>query len=364
MKQVYVCLIAVLLYNTVAAQTFEQTQVITTAVPSLQVPVDTRAGGMGEAGIAISADVNSVFVNRAKTAFATNGGGIGVNYTPWLRDVAPGMYLASLAGYTTIGEGQAVSASVRYFNLGNFELRDNSGTLLQTSHPNDLLLDLGYARALSDKLSLGIALRYIRSSLATGKVGSVSYKPGQAVAADISVFYNGTNEGGEGFTAGLVASNIGTKISYIDNATSKEFLPANLAVGAAYTWVPAEQHRITAAVDINKLMVPAMQPGDSIADYHNTTVLSSYGKAFSNKMYRYSFGLEYTFCNQFSARAGYLLEEKSNGNRSGLTVGIGLQYKICALNIAYFAPTGNGVTRNPVSNSLRFGVIFNLGKGE
>ena len=347
----------------IKAQTFQKTSVITTAVPSLQVPVDARAGGMGEAGIAISADPNSVFTNRAKTAFATNEkdslkGGIAINYTPWMHDVASGMYLASVGGYVGIGENQAVSASVRYFNLGNYELRDGNGTLLQSSRPNDLLFDVGYARALNSFLSLSVALRYIRSTLASGTVGETSYKTGQAVCGDISLFYKGTKANGNGLNAGLVLSNLGSRISYTSNA-QKELLPATIGAGIAYNWQPDPDNHITIVGDVNKLMVPKYDSTIGGTGY-GKSVFNSYGKSFSNDAYRFSVGAEYTWRRMFSVRAGYQFENQSQGGRKGFTVGVGANYKVATFNIAFFGPSGSGTTRNPLSNSLRFSLLFDF----
>jgi hypothetical protein len=335
----------------VSAQDFRSGKVITTAVPSLRIPPDARAGGMGETGIGTSADANSGFRNLAKTPFASEQSALAVNYTPWMRDVTNGMYLLSFAGYHRPDTLQSISASIRYFNLGDFALQDHNGNLLQTSRPHDLLIDIGYARRLSGKIGVGIALRYISSSLANGTVDGVTYKPGETVAGDVSLYYHGL----KGFSAGLALTNLGARISYT-NGANKEFLPANLGIGAAYTTIMEEQHSITIAADVNKLLVPAL--GDK--DYYNTGIVESWGKSFKNNAYQYSLGLEYTYMNRFNLRTGYFLESKEQGNRKGLTAGVGVRYSELQLDLSYIAPSGNGTTRSPLSNTLRLGVQLNI----
>lgn len=346
--------------QTACSQDFRTGQVITTAVPSLRIPVDARAGGMGEAGIAVSADASSGFRNLAKTAFAANRSALAVNYTPWMPDVSAGMYLLSLSGYHRPDTLRAITASVRYFNLGDFALQDNNGNLLQTTRPHDLLMDIGYARRLSDRLALGLAFRYINSNLANGTSDGINYKPGESVAADVSLFYNGLNEAGQGFSAGLAFTNLGARISYTGGA-SKEFIPANLGLGAAYTTVLETDHRITLAADINKLMVPKMPADDAkMQDYYNMGLVKSWTKSFDNNAFQYSLGAEYSYQGMLSLRSGYFLENKSQGNRKGLTAGVGLRYQAFQVDLSYMAPSGNGATRSPLSNTLHLGLQWVL----
>lgn len=342
----------------VSAQDFRSNKVVTTAAPSLRIPPDARAGGMGETGIATSPDANSGFRNLAKTPFAADRNAIAVNYTPWMRDVADGMYLLSLSGFHRPDSMQAIGASIRYFNLGDFSLQDHNGNLLQMARPHDLVVDAGYARRLSDKIGVGIALRYISSSLSNGTVDGLTYKPGETIAGDLSVYYNGLNEKGQGFTAGLALTNLGARISYA-NGGQKEFIPANLGLGAAYTAVMEERHRITVAADVNKLLVPAMPEDEAkMEDYYHTGIVESWTKSFSNSAFQYSFGAEYTYMDCFSARTGYFLENMQQGNRKGFTAGLGVRYNMLQIDMSYMAPSGNGVTRSALSNTLRFGIQF------
>lgn len=355
-------LIGCIIASDASAQDFGSGKVVTTAAPSLRIPPDARAGGMGETGIATAPDANSGYRNLAKTPFANTRTALAVNYTPWMRDLADGMYLLGLSGYHRPDSMQAIGASVRYFNLGDFTLQDHNGNLLQTARPHDLVVDFGYARRLSSKIGVGIALRYISSSLANGAADGITYKPGETIAGDLSVFYHGLNENGQGFTAGLALTNLGARIAYSDGG-NKEFIPANLGLGLAYTAAMEDRHRITLAADVNKLLVPAM-PEDEAGkeDYYNTGLVESWTRSFSNNAFQYSFGAEYTYMDRFSARTGYFLESKGYGNRKGLTAGLGLRYDVLQFDLSYMAPAGNGVNRSALSNTLRFGVQLYLGR--
>ena len=346
--------------------------IVTTAVPFLRTSPDARAGGMGDVGIATTPDANAVFWNLAKTPFATGKAGIAATYTPWLKDIAQDVYLATLGGYYQLDEEQAISGSIRYFNLGQIQFVDFAGNPLNTSRPREFAIDLGYSRKLSDNLGLGVALRYINSNLANGSFNGVTYKAGNAISADLSLYHNGLNDEGMGFTYGISLSNLGSKIGYTNDAKSKDFIPANLGVGGAYTWVFDETSKFSLALDVNKLLVPAVpaytgdytQDSINLDDYHNSSVFNSWFKSFSNKAITFSSGAEYTYNNQFSLRAGYFYEGKNQGGRRYFTAGVGLKYNVFTFNFSYLAPSGNGVTRNPLSNTLRFGVLFDLGGEE
>ncbi len=345
--------------------------VVTTAVPFLRITPDARSGGMGDAGIATSPDANSGFSNLAKTPFNTYKWSFGANYVPWLRDLSVNdVYLASLAGFYKIDDVQAISGSLRYFSLGNIQFTDNLGNDLQTYRPREFAVDMGYSRKLSKKNSLAIALRYINSNLASGIVGSTSYKAGSSVAGDLHFFHSGAKENGEGFNYGVTLSNLGSKISYTSDATQKDFIPANFGIGCAYTKVFDEANKITFALDLHKLLVPTPPAvGDSVglAKYRSEGVVNSWFKSFGDapgggseeiKEINASIGAEYWYNNQFAFRAGYFYENPAKGNRKYFTVGAGLKYNMFQLNFAYLFPSGNGVNRNPLSNTWRFGLIF------
>lgn len=341
--------------------------IVTTSVPFLRISPDARSGGMGDAGIALSPDANAGFWNLAKIPFSDKTDEIGLTYTPWLKDIAQDVYLATLSGYHKLDEDAAFSASLRYFNLGQIQFTDYNGGLQGTGRPREFAIDLGYSRKIASNLGIGVALRYINSALANGAVSNgVTYKAGNAVAADLSLFGNNTADDGSGLTYGISLSNLGSKIGYTDNAQSKDFIPANLGVGVAYSWVFQEINKFTLTADVNKLLVPAAPDtsDQALNDYHNQSVFSSWFKSFSNSTYAGSIGAEYTYNSQFSLRAGYYKETKEMGNRSYFTAGVGLTYQVFTFNFSYLAPSGNGVTRNPLSNTLRFGIIFNLSPQE
>lgn len=366
-----------LISSNLLAQDANSINVVTTAVPFLRISPDARAGGMGDVGIATSPDANSTFFNLAKTPFATSNSAISATYTPWLKDLGLNdVYLASLAGYYKLDELSAVSAGVRYFSLGNIQFTDFAGNELGSYKPREFSFEAGYSRKLSDKLGLGVTLKYINSSLAKGSVGGNSYKAGNTVAGDISLYHNGLSDAGEGLTYGVVLSNLGGKISYTSDANNKDYIPANLGIGLAYTKVFDETSKLTVGLDLNKLLVPtppnvtgdAATDSAKVSEYRDRGVLSSWFKSFGdagsfgNELREVTAGLgaEYSYNDQFMVRAGYFYEDKLKGNRKFFTVGAGLKYNVFGLNFSYLVPSGNGVNRNPLSNTLRFSLLFNL----
>ncbi|HRE64050.1 MAG TPA: type IX secretion system outer membrane channel protein PorV [Ferruginibacter sp.] len=360
--------------STAQAQT-DGINVVTTAVPFLRISPDAASGGRGETGIATNPDAYSNFWNLGKIPFASSKTNIGVTYTPWLKDAGLNdVYLLSLGGYHQLDENQALSLGVRYFSLGNIDFTDNNGNQLQSFRPREFGIDLGYSRKLSEKDGLGIAIRYISSDLAGGTVNGVNYKKGTSVAGDLHYFHKGTKENGQGFNWGVTLSNLGAKIGYTDDADQKDFIPANLGIGGAYTKVFDADNKITFAVDLNKLLVPTPPAlGDSagLADYRDKGVVGSWFSSFGDapdggseemREITASIGAEYWYKDQFAFRAGYFYEHPEKGNRKFFTVGAGLKYNNIGLNFAYLLPSGSGVTRNPLSNTLRFSIFFDMAK--
>ncbi len=359
------------------AQNTNKINVVTSAVPFLRISPDARSGGMGDVGIATTPDANAAFANIARTPFATSKGGVAINYTPWLRDLSVNdVFLASLAGYYKISDGQAISASLRYFKLGSIQFTDAQGNDLQQYNPKEFAVDLGYSRKLSSKFGLGLAIRYINSNLASGNFGGQNYKAGSSIAGDLHLYHHGAKENGQGLNWGLTLSNLGSKISYSSDATQKDYIPANLGVGLAYTKVFDESNKITFAADFNKLLVPtakldsagAVSSGE-LQRYRSRSVASSWIKSFGEgggiseeiQEVNVAVGAEYFYNNQFGFRAGYFYENKNKGNRRYFTVGATLKYSIAALNFSYVFPTGSGTSRIPLSNTYRFGLVFEMG---
>jgi hypothetical protein len=357
------------------AQTADSINIVSTAVPFLRISPDARAGGMGDVAIATSPDANAPFWNLAKVLAAPKRSAIAFNYTPWLKDLGLNdVYLASMAGYHKLDDEQAISTSLRFFSLGNIQLTDYSGNLLNNVKPSEFSIDAGYTRKLSSKLNIGVALRYINSRLVVGDVGTgVVYKAGNALAGDVSLYYHGINSSGDGWCWGVTLSNLGSKISYTNDSRNKDYIPANMGIGVSYTKVFDDLNKLNIALDLNKLLVPAAPTAtgnysvDSarLADYRSSGVVSSWFKSFGDganqlKSLQLSLGAEYSYEDKFFLRAGYFYEDKSRGNRKYLTMGAGFHLDFMQINFSYLAPQGSGITRNPLSNTLRLGVVFNF----
>jgi hypothetical protein len=364
------------LSSSVNAQTADPINVVTTAVPFLRISPDARSGGMGDMGVATSPDAYSGLWNIGKVAFNQAQGGIGATYTPWLKNLVNDVYLASVAGYYKMDENSAFSGAVRYFSLGNITFTNIQGNDVGNFRPREFGIDLGYSRKLTDKSGVGVTLKYINSNLAGGYTnGSTTYKSASAVAADLAYYHDG-KKAGSGWAWGAVLSNLGTKVSYTDNADAKDFIPANLGLGLNYTKKMNETNSLSFGVEANKLLVPtppgANATAQDIADYRSKSVIggwfSSFGDApggFAEEMkeFQISAGAEYWYNNQFALRAGYFYENKTKGDRRYFTTGLGLKYNVFGFNFAYLIPSGSGVTTNPLSNTLRFSVLFDLDGG-
>ena len=349
----------------------QKLNVVTTAVPFLRISPDARSGGMGDMGIATSADQYSGLWNGGKVAFNQSRGGLGVTYTPWLSDVVNDVWLASVAGYYKFADNQAIYGSLRYFSLGDIQFTDALGNDLTSFRPREFGIDVGYSRRLNAKNGVAIALKYINSNLASGfNAGGSTYKTGSSVAADLSFYHNGVKASGDGWSYGAVLSNLGSKISYTDNADAKDFIPANLGLGINYTNKMNNNNSISFGLEVNKLLVPT-PPSDSVGlvNYRNKSVVGSWFSSFGDapdgiseemKEFTVGVGAEYWYNNQFALRAGYFYENKDKGNRRYFTTGLGLKYNVFGFNFAYLIPSGSGVSRNPLSNTLRFSVLFDL----
>lgn len=380
MKKVTVKLTALLLilggagsYVKAQSSQVDEINVVTSAVPFLRISPDARGGAMGDLGIATSPDASSPFWNLSKSAFSTTKGGLAVTYTPWLKDLGLNdVYLASLSGFLKLDDEQALAGSIRYFSLGNIQFTDALGNDLSSFRPREFAFDAGYARKLSKKLSLGVALRYINSNLANGAINGVAYKAGSSVAGDISMFHTSGKADGSGLNWGVVLSNLGAKISYTSDANQKDYIPANLGIGMAYTKVIDEANKLTFGVDLHKLLVPTppkLFDSAGLSNYRSQGVVNSWFKSFGDapggfseeiKEISASLGAEYWYNDQFAFRAGYFYENPVKGNRKYFTLGAGLKYNNFGLNFSYLLPSGNGTNRNPLSNTLRFSLFFDF----
>jgi len=351
---------------------------ILTAVPFLRIAPDARVAGMGEAGLAISPDANSIAFNASRLAYAENNFEIAATYTPWLRELGVrDVYLAYLAGYTKLSENEALGFSLRYFSLGDVQFTDLNGMNLGEGNPNEFEVSLAYARKLSEKLSAGITGKFIYSNLASGQsVGGLEINAGTSGAVDLSLTYNSPVGQTNDLTVALAITNIGSKIGYIPTLT-KDFIPTNLGIGTAYIARLSEFNKLTVALDINKLLVPSpyisthpeydVDPQDNIADHRQvglfSGMLGSFGDApngFSEELqeFYYSLGLEYVYNERFAVRAGYFYEHRNKGNRKFLTAGVGLGLNEFQLDLSYLIPTSN--QRSALDNTLRFTVMYKV----
>ncbi len=340
---------------------------ITTAVPFLSITPDARAAGMGDLGVATSADVNSAYWNAGKLAFIDNqtGYGISASYTPWLGKIINDMSIFYLSGFYKISREQTVAASMKYFDLGEIQFRDGSNQDLGRFNPREFAFDVTYSRLLTEHFGIGGALRYIHSNL-TGAFtsGALDARPGNSVAVDLGVFYTKPMVSNNAtLSLGGAITNIGSKISYSD-ANNKDFIPTNLRLGAAYKTEIDATNSITFALDFNKLLVPSPRAG-SKSEPLLGGIFSSFTDArggFKEEIHEImtSIGVEYWYNNTFAGRAGYFLEAKDKGNRKYLTAGLGVRYDKFGLDVAYLVPSNK--RENPLAETIRFTVMMNFAK--
>ncbi len=350
---------------------------ISTGVPFLSIAPDSRAGAMGDAGVATSPDMNSQHWNPAKYAFIESEMGVGLSYTPWLRNLIGDINLAYLVGYKKLDDMQTISASLRYFALGDVTFMDDFGNYQGLQSPNEFALDVGYTRQLSEVFSGSVALRYIRSDLTGGQlINGVESHAGTSYAADIAFYYRNEmriNRKESVITSGINISNIGAKISYTDGAT-KDFIPTNLRLGVGYETEIDNYNSISFNVDINKLLVPTPNidsitstgviVGGGFSEDKSVIagIFSSFGDAPGGlkeelQEVNLSLGVEYWYNNQFALRAGYFYEHENKGNRKFITAGAGLKLNVFTLDFSYLVPT---VRNHPLENTLRFSLSFDF----
>lgn len=348
---------------------------ISTSVPFLTITPDSRNGAMGDVGAATSPDANSQYQNPSKYAFVEGNYGFAVSYTPWLRKLVSDINLAYLSGFCRIDNNQVIGSSLRYFAMGDINLTGADQAVLGTVHPNEYALDFSYSRKLSEFFSGGVALRYIRTDL-SGGYGQGNYSPGNAVATDVSFFYNKKLKGtdhAKTIAVGINFSNIGSKISYNDGQT-KEFLPANLRLGATFTNEFDGMNSLSVSFDLNKLLVPTPKSqivsdnnGGTIVlsdNSSNESVISALFSSFSDapggfkeelQEVTISTGLEYYYNKRFALRAGYYNEAQNKGNRKFFSAGAGVKMKLCSVDFSYLIPTRQN---NPLANTIRFTILF------
>jgi len=365
MKKSILFLIALLTLSFGIMAAEPESNPISTVVPSLTIAPDARAGGMGDIGAATSPDVNSQYWNPAKYVFMESEAGLSLSYTPWLRSLVPDIDLAYLSGYYKFTERQALSASLRYFSLGDIKLMDQFGYDQGTSHPLEMAVDVAYSQMLSENFSASVAMRFIYSDLNNGYngAGGSDMYPGMSVAADVAGYYRKPIPflTGDGFLSfGLNISNLGSKMSYDKNITNN-FIPTNMRLGGSFDYPIDDYQRISFSADINKLLVPT--PNDS-TDFNKVSMLSGVFKSFSDapmeeelREIMWSVGAEYAYNKQFFVRAGYFNENQYKGNRKYFTVGAGFKLNVFQLDAGYVISTSQ---TNPLDQTLRFSLSFDL----
>jgi hypothetical protein len=371
LKSVFVMMVAIACSMQLNAQT-TSLKLQSTAVPFMMISPDARSGGMGNLSLGMSPEANDLFGNTAKLSYLKEPKGFLINYTPWLKDLGlSDVYLASAGYYKQLNEQSTINTSLRFFSLGNIDFTDESGnSTLPSQRPSEFSYDIGYSLLLNDKLSIGATLRYIHSRLVQGSFGStaINYKAGNTVSGDISLFYK-QNSDLQGFHAGLLLSNLGGKISYSNETKNKYYIPANIGLGLGYLNKIDADNSVEFGVDVNRLMVPASPDNtdaESVNHYFTQSVINSYFNSFSTKYgvpfsesLKASVGVEYNYTDRFYLRGGYYLDNNKNlGNMQYFTLGTSFQYQQSKFNISYLVPSGGGITKNPLSNTLRFGSVL------
>lgn len=351
-------------------------RVITTAVPFVLIAADSRAAAMGDMGVATSVDGFSQQWNPAKYAFSTYKQGIGVTYTPYLSQLVNDIFLGNVTYYNRINERSAVAGSFRYFSLGEIEARETPDELGLLLRPNEFTFDLSYSLRLSERFSMAVAGRYLRSDLKL-QIGDDDATAGTTFAVDIAGYYQSEeiryNEFDGRWRAGFNISNIGPKMRYDDTGASDDFLPTNLSLGAGFDFILDLHNRVGVTAEVNKLLVPTPPirfTNGEIAEGKDddvsflTGIFQSFGDApggFSEELkeFTWALGVEYVYQDSFSLRTGYFNESVDKGSRKFLGLGAGFKYTSINIDISYLFSTSN--VTSPLEGTLRFGLTFNFG---
>ncbi|MCB9225455.1 MAG: type IX secretion system outer membrane channel protein PorV [Crocinitomicaceae bacterium] len=400
MKKLIGIIITGLIGFTTNAQNLNQTEkaqqiqlnTITTAVPFLIITPDSRSGALGDVGAAISPDANSFHWNTSKLVFSKEKAEFSASYSPWLRQLVDDIHLSYIAGYGKIGKRHAIGGSLRYFSLGNITFTNNVGQVIRDFNPNEFEVLGGYAFKLSDRSSVGMNAKFVYSNLTGGtNVGNVGSKAGLAGAVDISYswFNDELSIGNTDATLsfGSAISNIGNKVAYTVDS-ERDFLPTNLRLGTALKMEFDKYNSLTAAFDINKLLVPTppkyggtgqivsgKDPNVGVVtgmlqSFYDAPGLVTYdangdssvvkNSRFKEELNEINFGLgvEYWYSNILAVRTGFFHEHASKGNRKYLTFGAGIYFGVFGLDVSYLASV---TQNNPLANTVRFSLKFKFG---
>ncbi|GAB1307559.1 type IX secretion system outer membrane channel protein PorV [Urechidicola sp. KH5] len=374
MKNAVIAIIACLfVIPTIKAQ--DEPNPITTAAPFLLIIPDARAGGMGDVGVATSADANSQHHNPSQYAFLNTSYVVGLNYTPWMRELVNDIFLGGFTFANRINERSAWAGSLKYFTYGEIQLTDGGGNPIGVENPNELAIDGTYALKLSDYFSMGVTLRYIRSDLAL-RSSDALLNTVNSFGVDVSGYYQSDEKNYGDFNgrwrAGFNISNIGPKVSYSDD-TDENFIPTNLKLGGGFDFILDDYNRINTTLEVTKLLVPTPPIRDdegNIIDGKDDNVgfaqgmFQSFADApdgFSEEMkeFTWALGAEYVYNNAFALRTGYFHESEYKGNRQYFTVGAGFKFKATTLDVSYLFSSSD--VNNPLENTLRFSLAFNFG---
>lgn len=382
MKKIFIPILLVLV--TIKATAQESNRVITTGVPFLLIAADARSGGMGDIGVATSADAFSQQWNPAKYAFAISKQGIGITYTPYLSNLVNDIFLGNLTYYNRIDEKSAVAVSFRYFSLGDIELRDTFDQEPLIQSPNEFTFDVSYALRLSERFSMAVAGRYLRSDLKIQASNEDASAAG-SFAVDVAGYYQSEeiayNDFDGRWRAGFNVSNVGPKIKY-DDVGQENFLPTNLGVGAGFDFILDQYNKVGVNLELNKLLVPTPPDTDlngdgeitseeqsqAISDYQDISFFSGIFQSFGDapdgfseelKEFTWALGAEYWYQDVFAFRTGYFNESEEKGSRKFLSLGAGFKYTAINIDISYLFSTSK--VRSPLEGTLRFGLTFNFG---
>ena len=363
--------------NKISAQTnSQQTGGITTAAPFLLIPSDARSGGMGDIGVATSADAFSLFHNPAKMAFGSRQVFAGLTYSPWLRNLTDDIFIGSASYINRFSENSAWGADFKYFSLGEINLTDNQGNPNGSINPNEFVLSGAYALKLSETFSMGVGLKYLRSNLAfNGTVGN-ALQPINSFAVDVSGYYQSFEENYGSFNGryriGFNITNIGPKVSYVPG--EEDFIPTNLKFGGGFDFILDDYNIISTNIEFTKLLVPTPPLRDANGNIIEgkddnvgwiSGIFQSFGDApggFSEELqeFTYALGAEYLYNNAFALRAGYFHESQNKGNRQYFTIGTGFRTNALNVDLSYLINSSD--VNNPLENSLRFSLSFDLGE--
>jgi Type IX secretion system protein PorV len=357
--------------NVFAQLTPSERRIPTPAIASMIIAPDARSAAMGDAGVALSAadgDANSIFWNPGKLPFSGKDIGVAVSYTPWLRQLVNDMGLINASFYKKIKNNQVIGASINYFDQGLFQATDNNGNSLGNFNSKEYYIAVSYSRKLSEKLGLGVNLKYINSTLLSGlsttAALSFNVQPASTVAADIGIFHTSKSATKWNYNWGVMIQNISGRVSY--GGSESNFIPTNLKAGFAAVRTIDAHNKYTLTADINKLMIPTPTYTNGKLNQASTAIggiLGSFGDAPDGigeelKEINLSLGGEYLYNDMFALRGGYHMESADKGGRNFFTAGFGVRLeKKYGLDFAYLIPTGGG---NPLAQTLRLSLHANF----